>query len=147
MLWMSQPSHMREKNSLCHLSRHLTSCLRFCRSHSMRINLFCYPCLFIAGVFNQGSVAPWWSATALQGVRDMSLCWSVHHWLFYFYKYTWARRHIYVWIAKSHCPKYWCRPIMQRRNYTYKYYRQNTCAGGGGVAAAVTNMKKKGSGL
>ena len=30
---------------------------------------------------------------------------------FYFYKYTWARRHIYVWIAKSHCPKYWCRPI------------------------------------
>src|SRR4029434_3522456 len=49
---MSQPSHMREKNSLCHcdLSRHLTSCLRFCRSHSMRINLFCYPCLFILSV-------------------------------------------------------------------------------------------------
>ena len=36
------------------------------------------------GVFNQGSVAPWWSATALQGVRDMSLCWSVHHWIFLF---------------------------------------------------------------
>src|SRR4029434_8254090 len=28
----------------------LTSCLRFCRSHSMRINLFCYPCLFILSV-------------------------------------------------------------------------------------------------
>ena len=27
-----------------------------------------------SGVFNRGSVAPWWSATALQGVRDMSLC-------------------------------------------------------------------------
>ena len=31
--------------------------------------------------------------------------------------------------------------------YTDKYYRQNMCAGGGGVAAAVTNMKKKGTGL
>src|SRR4029434_8950281 len=30
--------------------------------------------------------------------------------------------------------------------YTDKYYRQNMCAGGGGVAA-VTNMKKKGTGL
>src|SRR4029434_7707558 len=41
-----------KKTSLCHydLSRHLTSCLRFCRSHSMRINLFCYPCLFILSV-------------------------------------------------------------------------------------------------
>src|SRR4029434_9087467 len=49
---MFQPSHMREKNSRCHcdLSRHLTSCLRFCRSHSMRINLFFYPCLFILSV-------------------------------------------------------------------------------------------------
>src|SRR4029434_4611433 len=29
---------------------HLTSCLRFCRSHYMLINLFCYPCLFILSV-------------------------------------------------------------------------------------------------
>ena len=27
-----------------------------------------------AGVFNRGSAAPLWSATALQGVCDMSLC-------------------------------------------------------------------------
>ena len=27
-----------------------------------------------AGVFNRGSVAPWWSVTALQGVRYMILC-------------------------------------------------------------------------
>src|SRR4029434_2541708 len=52
MLGMSQPSYDGKKNSLCHydLSRHLTSCLCFCRSHSMLINLFCYPCLFILSV-------------------------------------------------------------------------------------------------
>ena len=34
---------------------------------------------FKSGFFNRGSAAPWWSAAALQGVRDTSLCWSVLH--------------------------------------------------------------------
>ena len=33
---------------------------------------------FKAGVFNQGSVAPWWSATALQGVREIRFDISTH---------------------------------------------------------------------
>src|SRR4029434_855004 len=37
---------------------------------------------FKAGVFNRGSAAPWWSATALQGVRDMSLCSQLTFYIF-----------------------------------------------------------------
>ena len=74
-----------------------------------------------SGVFNRGSAAPWWSATASQGVRGHDEPMFISSPLIFEFFINSLFQHISRLLVKI------------------SSHRQNICAGGGGVVAEVTN--------